>query len=124
MLARLATHLELERTTGKLGLAGYLLVDCFAAGKLSVNSLERFKQHSHFFQRASVVLHALGTAWIPFSADLALLTRADVLGTTMGLPEPVGQRSQLLDRLPFDLRGPGDTHHLFLRDIQKPIIRF
>src|SRR6202048_1593000 len=124
MLDGLATHLELKRATRKLGLAGCPLVDSVAAGKLSVNSLECFKQHSHFFQRASVVLHPLRAAWIPFSADLALLTRADVLGTTMGLPEPVGQRSQLLDRLPFDLRGPGDTHHLFLRDIQKPIIRF
>ena len=69
----------------KLGPAGRPRTTLLAAGNLSVNALNGFKKYSHFFHGACVVLNSLGTAWLPFSADLALMTRADILGPVVKL---------------------------------------
>src|SRR5271165_4255872 len=91
MLICFTAHLQLKRMTCEFRRAGPSSFNFFAARELFVDALNRFEEQLHLCHRAGVVLHALDAVRIGFSAELASLTRGNVVGPTVGLPESVQQ---------------------------------
>ncbi len=109
--------LVLRHTSREFDLTAGAGIIFFAAGKLPVDALNRPVKHLYFRQCAGVVVHPLGPVWLRFAAHLALLTCADIPGSTVRLPKPMNQSFELRHGQLLDGRRPGGTYTLQFRGV-------